>query len=91
MSIADRHMSVQIRCKARRHRWHLRQPWHRGICNDLEALFPHLGRLRWKELTCALFGLLRFSDVNWPRQRQLSLVAARSGCGAAHCSDRTDA
>jgi Fic family protein len=29
MSIADRHMSVQIRCKARRHRWHLRQPWHR--------------------------------------------------------------
>jgi hypothetical protein len=29
MSIADRHISVQIRCKAQRHRWHLRQPWHR--------------------------------------------------------------
>src|SRR4029450_2702584 len=22
-----------IRCKARRHRWHLRQPWQRAICN----------------------------------------------------------
>jgi hypothetical protein len=22
-----------IRCKARRHRWHLRQSWHCGICN----------------------------------------------------------
>jgi hypothetical protein len=22
-----------IRCKARRHRWHLRQSWQRGICN----------------------------------------------------------
>jgi hypothetical protein len=37
LNAASRARSAQsagaIRCKARRHRWHLRQPWQCGICN----------------------------------------------------------
>jgi hypothetical protein len=37
MSITDS-TSGAIRCKARRHRWHRRQPWHCGICTSSPSI-----------------------------------------------------